>query len=276
MALHPALNILPDDVSNAAVNLFAEVSDRGFSYILQNEDEKKFIGMSVFEFPGSYENADAGALLKDIFGGQKIFARGFKSVVILFALNESVLIPDIYYDAALNAENVNRVFGDVQQGVILNDHVAGKDLHAVYRVPLSVYEAISSQFPSAILVHQYSAIAKQLTFETPLLKVIFYKHKIVVALAAGGRLQIIQTFFYTTPEDVVYHMLNVCDQIDISELAVELSGVIDKDSALSKKVHSYFTNIHFAGLSGRLRYAEKINQLPHHLFSHLFSLALCV
>jgi len=105
--------------------------------------------------------------------------------------------------------------------------------------------------------------------------VIFYQNKIVIALLKKGMLQIVQTFKYTTATDVVFHMLNICEQFKAKEINIKISGMIEKDSALFKEIYKYFLHIDFDNLPSDLSSDERIKELPNHFFSHLFSIALC-
>jgi hypothetical protein len=139
----------------------------------------------------------------------------------------------------------------------------------------TTHSALVSQFSTAIFVHQYSILIKKLPGSGNELNVIFYPNKIVAVLSKGGRLQIAQTFKFQTPEDVVYHLLNVCHQFDAMQVNVELSGMIEKDSNMFKEVSKYFLTT-FTGLPPAFNYPEEIMEKPSHYFSHLFSIALCV
>ena len=94
-------------------------------------------------------------------------------------------------------------------------------------------------------------------------------------LVINGELQILQSYRYKTPEDVVFHILNVCENFEVKDVGLQLFGMIEKDSALFRELHKYFLNIHFGVLPGNCNYAEGIKEFPAHYFSHLFSLAPC-
>ena len=128
----------------------------------------------------------------------------------------------------------------------------------------------------ATFTHQYSCLLKQLPPDGSLLKIIFYQNKVIITLLTNGKLQIIQAFNYVTAEDVVYHMLNICQRFNTEKINIELGGMIEKDSGLFIQVHKYFSMINFSELSPKLLYTENIKQFPPHYFSHLFANALCV
>jgi hypothetical protein len=95
-------------------------------------------------------------------------------------------------------------------------------------------------------------------------------------LVKAGELQLIQTYPYNSGADVVYYMLNICRQFNMTNIPVCIGGMIEKDSDLHAEIGHYFSNIVFDELPAEYEYADSLQQLPAHYFSHLFSIALCV
>ena len=87
-----------------------------------------------------------------------------------------------------------------------------------------------------------------------------------------------QNFLYKIPWDVAYQLLNLCKsfEVDMSDIIVRISGMIDSSSGLYKELHKYFKLLEFDSLPGQYQYPEEIRQYPAHYFSHLFSVAACV
>jgi hypothetical protein len=99
-----------------------------------------------------------------------------------------------------------------------------------------------------------------------------------VLLRKQGQLQLIQNFEFNTPEDVAYHVLNVCKnfEVDASATVVTVSGMIDANSNLYNGLYKYVASVKFYELPGNHNYAAAIKEHPAHYFSHLFALASCV
>ncbi len=274
--LNPIFNISPGDINSEYTSLFGEVSNEGFSYFFLNDKSKLIEGLTVFHYGKSNTENNVSELLKKIFGEQLPLKNKYSNIFISYAFNESILTPGIYYDYSQNNENINLVYGDLNNGVILADKVEEKNLYNIYRIHADIHQAITARFPEAKFSHQYSLLVKQLPDAGNIMKVIFYQNKIVITLLKNDKLQIVQAFYYTTAGDVVYHMLNICCQFQVKDINVELSGMIEKDSGLFKEIHQYFLMTNFSSPPDKLSYPEAIKEFPSHFFSHLFSIALCV
>ena len=97
-------------------------------------------------------------------------------------------------------------------------------------------------------------------------------------LLKDGKLQVVQTYLYKSPEDVAYYLLHICESFDadVNNITVVLNGMIGQDSRLYNEICKYFLDIRFGSLPEGIAYPEAVNEYPAHYFSHLFAIAQCV
>ncbi|HEY5407622.1 MAG TPA: DUF3822 family protein [Ginsengibacter sp.] len=268
--------ILPESVDAANCVLVCEISNEGFSYAIKNEEQNSYIAVAVFQFEKGSEDSDHAGNLHDVIQGQSLLAANFKKVYIMYSFAESVLIPFALYSSLENEKVINLVHGDLQNHTsILTDLVTESGVYNAYRISTPVYNVIKSHFPNASDIHQYSVLLKQQATKEDKLSIIFYPQRIVVKLSEKGKTELINSFCYNTAEDVSYILLNTCKQFEIESVPVEVSGLIEKDSALYKEIYKYFEIINFASLPAECNYAERITQQPVHYFSHIFAIDSC-
>ena len=163
--------------------------------------------------------------------------------------------------------------------VILNkDLVTSASIYNHYRIPKQIEVVFAQRFPKADIFHATSLQLEQLSQEKDLLYCIIYHNILKVILYKDGKLQVVQQFSYTSPEDAAYHLLNVCEQFAVkpSETKLRLSGMVDEHSKLYVGLSNYFLNICFENVADGLYVQEELKELPAHFFSHLTALALCV
>ena len=270
--LKPVFEIIPEAIFFHETNLICEVSREGFSYIFENDENKKFHGLSVFHFDA---DEDIPGKMKAIFNEQPLLHKKYKKVFVSYSGEECSLLPEEMYKPGENELLLNTLYGDLHDGAIAADLVADKKIYNVYRMPTAIHQLIVEQFPLAAFSHQYSLLVKQ-NVPGDLLKIIFYKDRFVAALVKGGGLQIIQTYPYQSDADVVYCLLNICGGFTMHAVPLRISGMIDIDSDLHKEITHYFSDVTFDGLPAEYQFADSLKQLPPHYFSHLYSIALCV
>jgi hypothetical protein len=93
-----------------------------------------------------------------------------------------------------------------------------------------------------------------------------------------NQLQLLRSFSYSSPEDVLYYLLKICQQTGLSqqEVKIILSGLIEKDSTIFRELYKYFIHLEFEKLPGEISIAEELAECPQHYFSSICKLATCV
>lgn len=269
--------ILPDSIDAGNCILVCEISNESFSYTIKNEEQNRYVALVVFQFATATDSSDYGNILHELIQTQPLLSGNFKRVYIVYSFAESVLIPFALYSSLENENVINLVHGDIQNDTsILTDLVTESGVYNAYRIASPILKVFKSIFPESVNMHQYSVLLKQSLSKEDKLNIIFYPQRIVVKLNKKGRTELISSFCYNTAEDVSYILLNTCKQFDAENIPVELSGLIEKDSALYKEIYKYFETVNFALLPESFKYAEEIIQQPSHYFSHIFATDSCV
>ena len=271
--LKPVFEIIPEAIFFNQTNLICEVSRDGFSYVFENDQDKKFHGLSVFHFAN---DGDAAKQLKEIFKEQPLLHKNYKKIFVSYAGAECALLPEELCTPKENELLLDTFLGDINEGHLATDFVNDKKIYNVYRIPVAVHQAIIEKFPSAVFKHQFSLIIKNGFPAGDLLKIIFYANTFVAVLVKSGELQIINSYPYLSGADVVYLLLNICHQFKMTDVPLLIGGSIEIDSDLHNEIRHYFENISFDKMPAEYEYANGLKELSPHYFSHLFSLALCV
>jgi hypothetical protein len=201
--------------------------------------------------------------------------KSFYKVVVSYDFPESVLAPSLFYkhdDAGLLLKSLYGVNGS---STIISEQVKSWQLHNIYAVPKELHEWITRQFSSARFWHQYSISLKnvQASTGTSQLMVDFRTNELTVIAFNEKTVVLTQTFPYSTPEDVLYHLLKVCKQFGFSQenVQVNLSGLVDQNSALYKELYQYFIHIQFRTVT----WQQSNDEYPLHFFTSLNGVVQC-
>ena len=268
--MRPVFEILPQEVDTKNTNLIFEISDCGFSYLLQNAGDKSIKGVSAYHFQKGTDIWHQSEGVTIILENHAFFSGKFNDILISYSFSDCVLIPERIYDTS-NVENILKlIHGNIRKANLLTDFLPELNSYNIYKVPAQVNEVMTKMFPEATVVHQHSLLSKYNGQET-FMTVIFYIRKIVVRLVNAGKVQIVQSFEYDISQDVVYHLLNVCQQFEVESVKLKLAGMIEKESALFEELHKYFLNIDFISIESEA-VTDEIKMLPLHYFSHLASM----
>jgi hypothetical protein len=212
--------------------------------------------------------------LNDFFESYTSFGDTYQEVLVSYDFPQSIFIPSKDYkseDAAL----LLQVAGDTARNVNIDSELlTGWQLYNVYSVPGEILEWISRKFPMAKCRHQYSIHINKVSAGDPGgdLAVDFRKEFFTAVATRNNKLLLAQTFEYTTPEDVLYYLLNICQQFSLSqqEVKLQLSGLVDKQSSLYNELYHYFINLEFREVNWKAT-----GEYPAHFFTTLNDLAKC-
>ncbi len=274
--MRTVFEIVPSDYTPEKCSLICEVSNEGFSYCIKEEEAKSFLGLAVYHFDKTKPAVGFPIALQVIFHQKEIFSKTFKKVCVVYSFPQSVLIPFSMYNRERNKTVMNMMFGDIDSNdTILTDVIANQSVYNCYRLPAATLEMVKTQFPNASIVHQYSLIVKNPVKENDIISVIFYSQKVVVDLVKDGKHQLVNSFDYTSPQDISYILLNVCHQFSIKKIHLIIRGLIEENSALYKEIYKYFDDIEFSGFREGYQYSEEITTFPSHYFSHIFDIDSC-
>ena len=274
--MRKVFEILPSSIDTEDCILLCEVSNEGFAYTIKEEAQNSFKGLAVYHFEKITPPVGFPIALQILFHQHEILSKKFKKTIINNSFPSSVLIPFSLYNSQENGNVLNLMYGDLRDNdTVLTDIITQQGVYNSFRIPAAIHDVIQTQFPDAKNVHQYTVLLNQPVPEKNKLFIIFYSKKIVVLLAKDGKYQLVNSFNYDKAEDVTYTLLNICQQFDVKNIDLHISGLLEQNSALYKEIYKYFNSIELATLPGDKNYSEEILQFPSHYFSHIFAIDSC-
>jgi hypothetical protein len=207
------------------------------------------------------------------FSRYPCLGKQFYKIKIAYDYPEAVLIP-----SAANIQDgavlLKTIFGKVNGRNVISELIPEWQLYNTYSVPAVVQQWLNSKYLAANYYHKYSIAVKNSGSATENGKLIadFRTDDFTLLATKSSRLLLASAFQYTTPEDVIFYLLKACQQFSLSqrEVQLQLSGLIDKQSALYKELYQYFINVEFREAGWHAG-----NEYPGHFFTSLNDLARC-
>jgi hypothetical protein len=274
--LNSSFIIQPAKLATEAADLYIEVKSHGFSYIIM--ENNLCLALAIYHWKAGCTDEQAGVFIHQVIAEQPVLLQKFNKVYVIYGYSQTILVPHQFMSGNENKAMLDLVFGDGRESVINTDFIYQLGIHNIYSVPSNIDTAVRRYFDSATFTHLFSLLPQVIKGGGSHLYCIFNTGQLTVLLQKEGKLQAIQNFFYKTPEDAAYHLLNMCRSFEtnVNDVTLHLSGMIDAASALYAELYKYFLHIFFAALPEEFEYPEKITKHPTHYFSHLFAIAKCV
>jgi hypothetical protein len=275
--LEPTFKIQAAENLTGQANLIIEVSLSGISYMVI-ESKNICHTLLCYHFPEGTNLEKTALIIKTSVSTQPILQASFSKVSIIYAYPKAMLFPNELIGDVDKKAMLEFVHGDINDDYIRTDFVYKQNMHILYVVPKLLDSVFSYLFSADNFTHQYSLLPDLLPFKQSHLYCIFSNSYFTVQLVKDGQLQAIQNFSLKEPEDVSYYLLQLCAsyQVSTNEVLLQINGMLDAGSKIFEELNKYFLQIQFQKLPTAFTYPEKMNQLPSHYFSHLFSMALCV
>jgi len=248
--------------------LAIRIGEHHFSFAITNATASQLYQLVYY----SSDEINTG-LLNEIFSAHAELNNSFFQVLICYDYANSIIVPSIHYNFNNAGLLLSTIHGNAVNNRIVSESVAGWQIHNVYAIPEEVHEWINRKFPSGKTGHNYSLGIRNIKdADVPgYISLDILTNELCVVASKENKLLLAQSFSYSTPADVVFYLLKVCQQFNLSQQDVKLfiSGLIEKDSALYKELHQYFLHVAF-------REATWSNdEYPAHFFTSLNDLARC-
>jgi hypothetical protein len=201
--------------------------------------------------------------------------RSFYKVVISYDYPQSTLVPLQHYKQEDTGSLLKSLYGINSGSSVISESIAEWQVYNVYAVPQQLHDWVSRKFAAGSYWHQYTLLVKNMDTAQGgnQLLIDFRRDDFTLVAVSGNKLLLTQSFYYSTPEDVLYYLLKVCQEFGFSqqEVQVSVSGLIDKQSALYKELYQYFIHITFREAGWNITGSE----YPAHFFTSLNDLARC-
>jgi len=268
-------NIFPE---GEKYDLLIEAGNDDLSLLFYDKHNRSVNGALLYEFTNpSPTGKEFHPDMENILLNNQSFINKAGTVLLLYNINEATLIPIEYYDGYANDDYLNLIYGNPAPSHIFSDTLEKEQLVHIYRVKNPIVNTLNKFFPQAKLCHSGSMQLQLFSQKADSIHCIVYNQRLKIIFYKNGHLQLMQYFAYGNAADMLYNLLNICSQHDVSPDAVELIlyGLIDQNSHLYKEIYQYFLNVEMAALPEDILLNDEIKQNPAHFFAHLIIPALC-
>ncbi len=255
--------------NNAGQILSLRVGEKHISFATTNKS-----GSVLYELAYCTANEWNENELADFFAAYTILSSSFQVIWIAYDYPQSLLIPSTGFKQGDAGHLLNSSYNINNQSAVV-EAIPHWQLYNVFTAPEEIQGWVSKKFPAAKSGHQYSLEIGNVTVahSNGTIQVDFRKNDFTVLAAREGKLLLANAFEYSTPEDVLYYLLKICQQLSLpqQEVHLQLSGLIDRNSSLYNELYQYFIHVKFREASWNTQ-----GEYPAHFFTSLNDLARCV
>lgn len=264
--------------ADTAKRLVLEVGKTHVTVISQNVN-KNIAAFELFSYAEN-EAADFSALFAAISADSKLINAAYENAEVFINNEVSILVPIFKFDREIAEDYLTIMFGENVSCKTQFEHLPVEPgIINVYRIEEQVSEVLRNNLKNVTFKHTWSNIAKKIisgisAYPAECIYIQFYNTFIIAAVIKDKKLQIIQSFIYQAPEDVLYTLLNLTTQFKLNsdKLVLKIGGMIDLNFTLYRELITYFKHVEVQNADAAL--LPEIKDYPLHYFTPFFNLAL--
>lgn len=259
--------------------LFIELGQRHLASFVVNSKTNQILAYEFFQL----NDRLTPSLLNGYIVDKNFSFNAFEAVFFVHNQKEFALIPSDFHKNHLDKSILETIHGDLIPLQTLIDELPQWEIVNIFGIEKSIYTSILAILPEAKHIHinsiyLKSAFKQLVNMHDQWIKVYFYPSFFNVVVMKDAQLQIMQSFYYETADDVIYFLINLTDQflLDVTTLHMQVSGLIEEGFITFKELNKYFLNVSLE-LNPELHFVK--GQEPHeplHYFTPLFLSSQCV
>lgn len=250
--------------------LLIRTGEKHFSFAVTNKEGDQVSELAYYSTNGSAEE------LAEILNAHPVLTSSFYKTLVSYDHSYNSLVPAAYYKEGESAALLHALYGVNGYHNVIAEPVNDRTVYNVYAVPKPIHEWIGKQFKDCSSWNQFSVGLQQAKNSNSASVILadFRTDDFTVVVVKNNQPLLVQTFAYQAPEDVVFQLLTICQQFDLSQREVNLlvSGLLDTRSALYKELYQYFIHIECRDAA----WSATDSETPAHFFTSLNDLARCV
>jgi hypothetical protein len=250
------------------------ITQDGLSYSLYSISENKFQTLVSKKF-----NSKSSWLseIREFVENEKLNNKDFHSVDIIYATNKVSIVPD----AIFNKQDVEKIYKlnfyhEPNTRKILSKNLARSSNAIVFSVEKELLELLTSLFTSYNIAPQSSKFIESNFMKNRIsndrektkMFVQVFEDFMEILVLKDSKIFLYNTFVYQTANDLLYYVINVFEQLKLSqkETEVAFSGFIDTDNLAILNLKKFVQMVYFVSQNIDYKYFYRFQEIAPHYF----------
>lgn len=258
--------------------LVFEVSNSYIVLMVKRAGKPQVDAFELFEFDKS--KSDWYDVFYQVRALSKILEKSYSDTRVYYNLCEALIMPANKFSSDAADVYLEAVHGNNLNAVIKYDNVNVKaSLITVYRIQKPLFDMINSNLMMVNARHTYSKLLEEVFSkdsipEGEFLDLRFYPGFFIASVLKSGKLQLIHSYDFQTADDILYYLLSITKQFQLStaETQVKVSGIIDVKSPEMDYISKVFSKITINTEMPGLDFKRNISSYPLHYFTPFLNL----
>lgn len=262
----------------ADFQLLLQVGNDGLLATVFDREHNKYIAFEQYSFRQVFDAELAAELMELAVKDSKIIKHKYKAVACSVVNALSTLVPAALFEE--DRQSVYLKFNTALQGneLVMSDELKNLGARNVFALPFSLKSKLDYLFSHISYYHFSSGLIEQVMLQNKSqvqkkLVVHVQPSHFEVLVAEGKKLLFYNTFNHHSPEDFIYYLLFVCEQLHLNTETTEtlFIGEIERTSAIYTIAQKYIRNVKTGERSDTAAFSYQLQALPKHFYFSLFN-----
>ena len=241
-------------LTSTAELLQFDISNNHIACSLINMGNQAVQAFEFFEWTleGSALENNWEAIFYEAGAASNLLQKPVSAVQVFINSASAVIVPLEKFNTEAATDYLQLLFGPAIHATLKHEKIKNTpSLINCYRIPTPLLDVLNTRYPLHQVSHAYTpnitGLYAEAVSDKPMLKLQFYKNHFIASLFVSSTLQFIQSFSFTSTEDICYHLLhiNASHQIDAANIKVNMMGFIDASSAAAICVEQMYPMVEY-------------------------------
>ena len=256
----------------------------GFSFCILDTSRKKYLALKHFSFDPSIQEVQLASKIQEVISSEELLHKQYKKVYMSIVNEKTVLVPSSLFDKT----NLSDYFGYSQvlnkNDVLLYNKMNNTGAYNIFAIPAGIDSVLDDYFPVRNLYHhsvsfiENSLDSSRAGFNEKRVYIEVHRSFFNIVVTNGDSLLLYNTYTYRDSRDLLYYVLNIYKQLELSveNNALIISGDIAVNSNNYFLIKKYFRQVLLEEFTRKFYYSSSFNKIPDQHFTNLINLYTCV
>ncbi len=271
-----------DQEAAGPCSISIQANQSGLTYCITDETVNNYVLFRKHRFEHVYLTSDLIEKTAEVLDQESLFDLPFRSVRFIGYTQQSTLVPDAYFERRKMKDYLAfNCAGEMDPELFCN-HLEFPGIYNVFALPEELISLIARYFKKVEFSNQTTPFLRQITSRKNALE----QDAVYVGLNSGffdiaatgqGKLQLYNSFQYTSENDLLYYVIFVINQMKFDPLQVPLflSGELSSRLTYNEILRQYVPGTKYDDVSGIPQLAPGLKSLTPCRFLNLLNLQMC-
>jgi hypothetical protein len=249
-------------------DLAFQVTEHSCAYSIFDYLNNRFIALESYDVP-----------LPEVISKNPWLANPFRSLRVIIENNRSALIPSLLFEESEKDVFLNFSVEPEEEEKVLFDRLIRLEIVNIFGVKSTLFDQVARFFPGAGICHVSSLLIESIWMNFKNLitdkRIFIFVREEAFNMLIFEKKQLVYSnaFHFRAPEDLIYFVIFVMEQLDLNpeEVPVTLLGDIDTKTPHYELIFRYIRNVDFALRNESTGFSYVFDDVPGHCFYPLLN-----